>query len=335
MANSPNSGVTGRATTAPSSPGVPVGLSNPLDRGYVCEKVCMCEKGTEIVDILGRKLRQRCVTKRIQADEEVRGSLAWRYKAEVGYYMSNPARPLMSKNQPNRPSRFPIGRAIGDGLLLRDFEGKFQQGVLRIPDITILKITGIEIEAMRASGEIDWSRFIPIRKNIETILEIKFPGDALTREQIRDYPRIAGPNAFRLLETGECGCERDRKREPVREPVRTPVTTPMQHEAMGSRKWYDPSPSKPATAPAPQPIRPSYGPVADASDGVPLSKYLKSGAEIAGGVLLVGGFIAIAYFSAGTSAPISAEGVAAGVALIVTGMGLKSHGSNADMDDGI
>ncbi|WP_288392574.1 hypothetical protein [uncultured Herbaspirillum sp.] len=332
MSHFSSSGVAGRFTTIAARAGIPIGLSAPLDRGYICEKICMCEKGTEIVDRLGRKLKQRCTTKRIQADEEVLGQLAWRYKAEVGYYMSNPARPLMSEKQPNRPSRFPIGRAIKEGLLLRDFEGRYQKGVLRIPDVTILKITGAEIAAMRASGKIDWSRFIPIKRNIETILEIKFAGDSLTENQLKDYPKIAGKKKFRLLESHECGCERERKRVPMENPVRNPITTPMPRETTEARRWSIFPPLKPTPAPAPQPLRPSYGPVVELSDGIPLSRYLRSGAKIVGGVVVIAGSIAAVVYTVGASTPGSAEGIAAGVALIVTGVALGSSATALNKD---
>lgn len=334
MADIPKGRVSGRSTTKPSSSGREVGLSDPLDRDYICEKVCACGEKTDIVDKLGRQLKQRCVTKRIQLDEEEIGRLAWRYKAEVGYYMTQPIRPIMSKDQQNRPSRFPIGRAIGEGVLLRDLEGKMQKGMLRIPDVTILKITGIEIEMMRASGVIDWSRFIPVRRNIEIILEIKFPGDVLSKGQILDYPRIAGPEKFRVLEASDCDCGRRKRREPEREPVRAPVTTPMRRESTELRKWYERAPSRPSPAPAPKPVRPSYGPAVSESDGVPLSSYLKAGSNIVGGAVVVGGAIAILYFSGGLSAPASAEGVAAGVALIVTGAAVHTTQRNSNKDNG-
>lgn len=333
MAELPKGRVSGRSTTKNTSPGHQVGLTDPFDRDYICDKYCTCGEKTDIVDKLGRQLKQRCVTKRIQLDEEAIGRLAWRYKAEVGYYMSKPALPIMSRDQPNRPSRFPIGRAIGDGLLLRDFEGKMQKGMLRIPDVTILKITGLEIEAMRASGAIDWKRLLPVRQNIETILEIKFPGDRLSEGQIRDYPKIAGVDRFRVLESDDCDCKRRRRRVPVKEPVRVPVIAPMPRERTEEHRWYQPVAPLPSPAVAVQPVRPHYGPAVSASDGAPLSSYLKSGATIVGGVVIIAGAIGILYFSGGLSAPVSAEGVAAGVALIVTGVAVHSssqHNSSKD-----
>lgn len=100
---------------------------------------------------------------------------------------TTPPKPLMSIEQPNRPSRFPLGRAMGEGLLKRDLEGRPQKGLLRIPDCIILKSTGVELASMRASGTIDWKRLIPVHENIETVLEIKFAGDKLGVRQQSDY----------------------------------------------------------------------------------------------------------------------------------------------------
>jgi hypothetical protein len=325
----------GRSTTNSSSLGHEVGLSDPLDRDYVCEKICSCSEKTEILDKLGRQLKQRCVTKRIQLDEEELGRLTWRYKAEVGFYMVDPPVPLMSKNQPNRPSRFPIGRAISDGLLLRDLEGRLQKGMLRIPDLTILKIKGAEIAAMRSSGVVDWTRFIPVRRNIDKIAEIKFPGDTLSDGQKRDYPQIAGRDNFIILKSGDCSCdqeERRKRRQPTSAPERSPVVTPILSPPSGGGTFPF---IGPAPVPAPQPLPPSYGPVARASDGVSLSEYLKSGGRIAGGLVLVAGAVAIGYMTAGLAAPISGEGIAAGVVLIVTGVAAgaatrRSSGKDTD-----
>lgn len=125
--------VVGRSKTHEGSHGKVIVLTNPLDRAYLCQKLCACNAGTKIRNWLGHELKQRCTTADIWADEEI-SQLVWRYKAEVGYSMaSNPPAPLMSMDQPNRPSRFPLGRAIGEGLLKRDLEGKMQKGLLRIP----------------------------------------------------------------------------------------------------------------------------------------------------------------------------------------------------------
>ena len=85
-----------RSITHKGSHGKVVVLANPLDLGYLCQKMCGCNSGTPIRNLLGHELKQRCTLARIWADEEI-NQLVWRYKAEVGFSMkSNPPKPLMS-----------------------------------------------------------------------------------------------------------------------------------------------------------------------------------------------------------------------------------------------
>jgi hypothetical protein len=331
----PSSRPVGRSTTSTKSPGREVALDNPVDNGYLCQKVCACSRRTAIISKSGAHLKQRCATARIWADEEA-NQLVWRYKAEVGFNMAtNPPSPLMSKDQPNRPSRFPLGRATGDGLLKRSLEGKPQKGLLRIPDCIILKSTGPELAAMRASKAINWKRLMPIQANIETVLEMKFGKDELSPEQQRAYWRIAGRDKLRLLEEGDCQCkddDEDNRGEPATVPERSPVTTPFLPPLDSGRRPPLIGPA-PAPVPAPRPVRPSYGPVAPATEGVPLSDYLKSGAKVVGGVVLVAGAVALVYFTAGAGAPLGGQGVAAGVALIVTGVAVGSATNTSSRKD--
>jgi hypothetical protein len=91
----PRRRVVGRSTTHPGSHGKTLVLASPLDRGYLCQKMCGCNAGTTIRNTLGHQLKQRCTTARIWADEEI-NQLVWRYKAEVGFSMkTNPPKPLM------------------------------------------------------------------------------------------------------------------------------------------------------------------------------------------------------------------------------------------------
>jgi hypothetical protein len=323
----------GRSVTNTSSNGRNVALSDSVDKTYICQKLCDCNEKTDIVDKLGRKLKQRCVTTRIRRDEEFIGQFAWRYKAEVGYFMSRPPKPLMSKENPVRASHFPIGRAIGDALPLRDLEGRWQKGMVRIPDITVLKISGVEIEAMRASGNIDWDRFIPVQRNIHSIIEIKFPGDKLSRGQLRDYPKIAGDGEFIVMTMNDCNCEESKRRKPVKEPVRVPVTTPMKRETEEVSSWRV-IPLKPQLVPVPTPRNPQYGPIAQAgSHALPLSDWLKQKSRslpkaaeyLAVGILAIG--IATA---AVTLLPV--EGAAAVVVLVVAGT-TKAGSGGAQKED--
>jgi hypothetical protein len=281
----PRRRVVGRSKTHPGSHGKTLVLSNPLDRGYLCQKMCGCNAGTKILNTLGHELKQRCTTARIWADEEI-NQLVWRYKAEVGFNMkTNPPKPLMSIEQPNRPSRFPLGRAMGEGLLKRDLEGRPQKGLLRIPDCIILNSTGAELAAMRASGKIDWERLIPVEQNIETVLEIKFAGDTLDPFQRKAYEKIAGEERFRLLEISDCDCGIKRP-APAAAPVRVPVVTPMKRESEEVRRWYQLPQPQPSPALPPQPQMPQYGPTAAPGEYRTLAEYLKANPGKTGVVLM-------------------------------------------------
>lgn len=278
----------GRSSTHTGAEGQILSLDSPIDKGYLCSKMCMCSGGTRLRDRLGRELKQRCTTVSIWDDED-KNQLVWRYKAEVGYSMkANPPAPLMSREQPNRASRFPLGRAMGDGLLKRQLEGRPQKGLLRIPDCIVLTATGAELASMRADGHIDWKRLMPVQSNIETVVEIKFDGDELTRMQRDDYEIIAGSKGkFRLLKAVECDCS-SRRPDPATEPVRAPVTTPIKRESTAERRWYQPAPPEPASMPAPQPVKPRYGPVVPREEGMPMADYLKNNAAVAAGTIMVG-----------------------------------------------
>lgn len=283
--------VVGRSKTHEGPFGRTIALNNPLDRAYLCQKLCTCNAGTKIRNKLGHELKQRCTTVGIWTDEEI-NQLVWRYKAEVGYNMAaNPPAPLMSIEQPNRPSRFPLGRAVGDGLLKRDLEGRPQKGLLRIPDCIILRSTGIELASMRASGHIDWAVLIPVRRNIETVLEIKFAGDTLGLRQKSDYELIAGKNRLRLLEIGDCDCGVKRL-APATNPVRVPITTPMPRNLDEERRWYQLPSAAPAPAAAPHPQLPQYGPETEPGKYETLAKILKEH-PVAAEVVLVGAILLI------------------------------------------
>lgn len=301
----------GRSKTKLSSGGKQLRLDDPLDKGYLCGKMCSCNLGTAIISKTGAMLRQRCASARVWFDEEI-NHLVWRYKAEVGFSMkARPPAPLMSRKQPNRPSRFPLGEAIGQGIMKKDLEGKIQKGLLRIPDCIILKITGPELAAMRASGVIDWKRLIPIKANIETVVEMKFDGDKLSEQQRRAYRQIAGPENFRLLEMSDCDCGGKKREQPATEPVRAPVTTPLLFLPTGPK---GPLGGKPITFPVPQPVRPMYGPVVPASESVPMSNALKATIAV-GGIIIIGAIVIVA-----------APEIAVGAAVVEVGGLLLSGG---------
>lgn len=247
----------GRSRTHTGEHGRVLMLTNPMDKGYLCARMCLCQN-TKLLGNAGQQLRQRCTTKAIWQDEE-NNQLVWGYKAEVGYNMrTNPPSPIMSAEQPNRASRFPLGRAIGEGILKRDLEGRFQKGLLRIPDCIVLNITGPELAAMRASGHIDWNRLKPIKPNIDTVVEIKFEGDKLGPRQEKAYERIAGPKRFRLLEAWECNCKRQEQEQAQTQTDRQVVTTPVPLPRTEPKRLLDRvrHSTSGGQAPAPTPQRP-------------------------------------------------------------------------------
>jgi type VI secretion system secreted protein VgrG len=109
-------------------------------------------------------------------------------KAEVPYDMSqNPPVPIMSRNEPSRPTR---GSPRGS----------------KIPDIIVVK---------------DPTK-PPTHDNIERIIEVKFGKDKLSPEQRQKYQRIGGTVPVEVWTPETCGCgdgEKERERVPVEEIV--------------------------------------------------------------------------------------------------------------------
>ena len=217
-----------RTQTKPNQQGIGViaQLSEGVDKTYLCTHICIA-KNTTRVDALGRHLKQRACTATIWIDEDLHLGL-WRYKAEVGYLMNRkPPMPLMS-SKPNewlRPSRFPLAAAI------REIEeGERIKGNLRIPDCIILKISDQQTASLAkrlAEGrgsQADLGHFIPVQDNIDTVVEIKFEGDSLSKEQKEAYEKIAGSNKFRELKEVDCACgvrRIDPRTQPYEQYIRT------------------------------------------------------------------------------------------------------------------
>ena len=153
------------------------GGGGPLtpDEAALCGIICGCRD-----DPSPNTRPSDCVTARIRALEDASGQTT-RIMAEVPYDMSTtPPRPIMSRNDPRRPTR----RRPADS---------------RIPDVIIRK---------------DPTR-PPTQDNIEEVIEIKFPPDTFRRDQLRSYERIAGDARFEEFGPARCRCP-DPKPRPVR-----------------------------------------------------------------------------------------------------------------------
>ena len=185
-------------------------LVKKLDDELLCAVVCCCEASPS-VSATGRNGMQECMKQTLRkADSE----LNWksRYKAEIAYNMEATPRPVpfMHRDPKNKdslttePSRHWQTRAKED---IESFKGG--QGQVRIPDVVIVN---------------DPSR-PPDAVNIDRVVELKFEGDRLSKEQEEDYTDIAGRRSrFTVMGSSEaelrnvssstknCDCRRGRKR---------------------------------------------------------------------------------------------------------------------------
>ena len=263
---------TKKAPTVKEPTGTAVPVTNPLDLWYLCEKVNYALKNPSIRSD-GQVMYQRRVTRMIRQDDK-NFNFHFPYIGEVGYDMTQETpTPLMSKRHPTWPSSFPLSqyRLIKQGYeaRLRDMaEGKVERiielltrdeletlprpgaadvvlddamnvilrrkGSFRIPDVIRLRDISLTGHAAFSQG------------NIHTVIEIKFPGDRLSREQQLAYEYIAGDeNKFRLLETHVCQIDDKRKREWIREAVQEPVYKPVS-DALGETEKICIRPDVPA-----------------------------------------------------------------------------------------
>jgi len=247
------------AATVKEPTGTVTKVTDPLDLWYLCEKVNYALK-YPVKRSDGQLMYQRKVTRLIRQDDK-NFHFHFPYIGEVGYDMTvQPPVPLMSKRHPTWPSSFPLSqyRLIKQGYesRLREMaEGKVERvielltrdeletlpkpgasnivlddvldvvlkrkGSFRIPDVIRLKDVSL-------TGKAAFSQ-----DNINTVIEIKFPGDKLSREQQEAYMNIAGVEEnFRLLETDVCQVDDKRKREWIRDSVQEPVYKPVA-DALG------------------------------------------------------------------------------------------------------
>ena len=263
-----------KAPTVEKPTGTVAPVTNPLDLWYLCEKVNYALK-YPLKRSDGQMMYQRGVTKLIRKDDR-NFNYHFPYIGEVGYDMTLiPPQPLMSRNplRRNWPSSFPLAqyhlvkRGYSDRLLNKT-EGKVERilelltrdelerlpkpgrgdvvfddaldvilkrrGSFRIPDVIRLKDFTLTGKPAFSQG------------NIETVIEIKFPGDRLKKEQRDAYEDIAGDeDKFRLLETHVCQVDDKRKREWIRDSVQEPVYKPVA-DALGETEQICLRPDVPA-----------------------------------------------------------------------------------------
>lgn len=239
-------------------------VTNPLDLWYLCEKAQYAGANPYKRASDEAPMYQRTVALWIRADNEL-FEYRWPYCAEVGYDMTqSPPAPIMSRKHPHRPSSFPLSQykrissrhfpgsssvEVVVDLLGRDELEQMidmplpsdadrgiwldiqvgQKKMLRIPDV-------VRVINHEMGGKPQYSQ-----PNLASVIEMKFGGDSLSRDQKRSYEDIAGdPFKFRLLHTDRCD-KADRrqrrewmtaaKREPVYKPVSQVLSFPLRASA--------------------------------------------------------------------------------------------------------
>lgn len=241
-----------RSVTKPTSDGMVLPVTDPLDLWYLCEKASYAKAIPYKRAKDGYPMYQRTVSQLVRCDNE-----AFRYHfpycGEVGFDMSkSPPQPIMSKREPHRPSSFPLSQyqqlrnrhfeqlasmrietdllsktdleqmlsptpSTSDGALWIDRQ-RNPRGLLRIPDVLRLRSFGNPSKAQYSQS------------NLASVIEMKFPGDSLSPVQQLAYQRIAGDKAkLRLLETRNCDTsEKQKWREWVRASISEPVYKPVE-----------------------------------------------------------------------------------------------------------
>lgn len=177
-----------------------VGVNGSLsekDRAILCSVLCKC-KAVGVATRNGRIQRQRCVQQRLDAANEIsriETGAPTEYSPEQTYNMKTRApEPVTDPDDPLRPHS-DLRQWIKDFWPGGQSAFKKRDGNLRRPDVVI----------------VDDPTQPPVRSNIRQVVEFKFPPDDYSRNQERDYIRIAGSRSkFVPLGPAECGCGDDK-----------------------------------------------------------------------------------------------------------------------------
>jgi hypothetical protein len=254
-----------KTQTKPEAEGQVLPVVNPLDLWYLCEKASYAKKYPYRRANDGRPMYQRVVAQHIRWDNKF-FKYNFPYCAEVGYDMTTtPPSPLMSRNDPRRPTTFPLSyyelirnKFLPNAVTVRvstdllskdeleqlialplpdekrgiyvDKQGN-TRGLLRIPDV-------VRLRKFTDPGTAQYSQ-----PNLVSVIEMKFPGDSLNKKQQKAYIAIAGSfQRFRLLRTERCeGPKKEQqKREWMKaaqnEPVYRPVSSAIAQALLRAGK---------------------------------------------------------------------------------------------------
>ena len=158
----------------------------------ICLIICACDEFPK-TGKKGRQLKQFCVSKVLEMLDRALEDKSF-IKAEIPYDMTKkPPKPIMSRKNPMRKTEHLPART-------KDIPGfKPRQGYVRIPDAVVVN---------------DRTK-PPEQRNIKKVVEIKFPGDVLTKGQKKAHELIAGSaGKTTLLGPGpeSCNCEENKRK---------------------------------------------------------------------------------------------------------------------------
>jgi len=209
---------------SPEGQTTPVGVNGRLskkDRMVLCSVLCKC-KSIGVATRNGRIQRQRCVQQRLDFANEtsrIETGEPTVYCPEQTYNMkTEPPEPVTDPDDPLRPHSdlrqwldnfWPGGRSAY----------KAGAGNLRRPDVVIVNDPTQP----------------PVQSNISQVVEFKYPPDDFSRNQERDYIRIAGSRSkFVTLGPAECGCGDDKQDGETSTQPQTKTSTDMDDLLGGS-----------------------------------------------------------------------------------------------------
>jgi hypothetical protein len=229
-------------------------LPNPESRNYLAEKAKFALKTpNKTVKLFKGKttnvsLYQITMTGLIRVDEW-RFDFRWFYKAEVSFDMTkNPPMPFLSTSL-NKGKAGPPDP--GRRHTLNPFPPGHTPGFLRRPDVIIVTDMATRWPG-RAGVDQDG---VPHGDNLQRVVEIKFPGDELGRDQRVAYETIAGGvDRFSVCDVNKCEDDDDDGDgsgggNRVRPPVFVPPPIPRNDTGAGGA----PVPVAPGARPKPKP----------------------------------------------------------------------------------
>ncbi|MWL89116.1 VRR-NUC domain-containing protein [Cupriavidus sp. SW-Y-13] len=212
----------------------------PADKGYVAEKVEYALRFPRVTTVRRKDgtttqalLQQLVVSAAIRADEFL-ADFYWHYKAEVCFDMSFiPPKPFLSRGS--------VAEGANRRHSLNPFPRGYVAGFLRRPDIILVEDAHVRWPGLSTSdheGE-------PHVDNLRRVVEMKFPGDRLPKDQRDDYVRIAAGSLSRLVIADVIDCNGNLNR------VRNAVSQPSLQSSSSAIKERAPVRSEnPITEPA-------------------------------------------------------------------------------------